>query len=218
MSNIQALDKTYVANTYARFPVELVSGKGSLLTGADGRQYIDLGSGIAVNGFGAADDVWLKAVTDQLGKIPHTSNLYYTEPCAKLAEMLCARTGMKKVFFGNSGAEANECAIKVARKYSAEKKGPGCYTIVTLKNSFHGRTLATLSATGQDHYHELYQPLVPGFEHIAPGDADALAAIDAKTPVAGVMIECVQGEGGVVPLEAGFAQALATTPANTTYR
>ena len=209
MSNIQALDKTYVANTYARFPVELVSGKGSLLTGADGRQYIDLGSGIAVNGFGAADDVWLKAVTDQLGKIPHTSNLYYTEPCAKLAEMLCARTGMKKVFFGNSGAEANECAIKVARKYSAEKKGPGCYTIVTLKNSFHGRTLATLSATGQDHYHELYQPLVPGFEHIAPGDADALAAIDAKTPVAGVMIECVQGEGGVVPLEAGFAQALA---------
>ncbi|MBR6219728.1 MAG: acetylornithine transaminase [Clostridia bacterium] len=209
MSNLQTLDKTYVANTYARFPVELVSGKGSLLTGADGRQYIDLGSGIAVNGFGAADDVWLKAVTEQLGKIPHTSNLYYTEPCAKLAEMLCARTGMKKVFFGNSGAEANECAIKVARKYSAEKKGPGCYTIVTLKNSFHGRTLATLSATGQDHYHELYQPLVPGFEHIAPGDMDALAAIDQKTPVAGVMIECVQGEGGVVPLEAGFAQALA---------
>ncbi|MBR4080329.1 MAG: acetylornithine transaminase [Clostridia bacterium] len=209
MSNLQALDKTYIANTYARFPVELVSGKGSLLKGADGKDYIDMGSGIAVNGFGAADDLWMQAVIEQLGKIPHSSNLYYTEPGAKLAEMLCKRTGMKKVFFGNSGAEANECAIKVARKYSANKKGPGCYTIVTLKNSFHGRTLATLSATGQDHYHELYQPLVPGFAHIAPGDMDALKAIDAKTPVAGILIECVQGEGGVVPLEAGFVHALA---------
>ncbi len=209
MSNLQALDKTYIANTYARFPVELVSGKGSLLKGADGKDYIDMGSGIAVNGFGAADDLWMQAVIEQLGKIPHSSNLYYTEPGAKLAEMLCQRTGMKKVFFGNSGAEANECAIKVARKYSANKKGPGCYTIVTLKNSFHGRTLATLSATGQDHYHELYQPLVPGFAHIAPGDMEALKAIDAKTPVAGILIECVQGEGGVVPLEAGFVHALA---------
>jgi len=209
MSNLQALDKTYIANTYARFPVELVSGKGSLLKGADGKDYIDMGSGIAVNGFGAADDLWMQAVIEQLGKIPHSSNLYYTEPGAKLAEMLCKRTGMKKVFFGNSGAEANECAIKVARKYSADKKGPGCYTIVTLKNSFHGRTLATLSATGQDHYHELYQPLVPGFAHIAPGDVEALKAIDAKTPVAGILIECVQGEGGVVPLEAGFVHALA---------
>ncbi len=209
MRNTQALDKAYIANTYARFPVELVSGKGSLLKGADGKDYIDMGSGIAVNGFGAADDLWMQAVIEQLGKLPHSSNLYYTEPGAKLAEMLCQRTGMKKVFFGNSGAEANECAIKVARKYSADKKGPGCYTIVTLKNSFHGRTLATLSATGQDHYHELYQPLVPGFAHIAPGDMEALKAIDAKTPVAGILIECVQGEGGVVPLEAGFVHALA---------
>ena len=209
MRNTQALDKAYIANTYARFPVELVSGKGSLLKGADGKDYIDMGSGIAVNGFGAADDLWMQAVIEQLGRIPHSSNLYYTEPGAKLAEMLCKRTGMKKVFFGNSGAEANECAIKVARKYSADKKGPGCYTIVTLKNSFHGRTLATLSATGQDHYHELYQPLVPGFAHIAPGDMEALKAIDAKTPVAGILIECVQGEGGVVPLEAGFVHALA---------
>ena len=128
MSNTQALDKAYIANTYARFPVELVSGKGSLLKGADGKDYIDMGSGIAVNGFGAADDLWMQAVIEQLGKIPHSSNLYYTEPGAKLAEMLCKRTGMKKVFFGNSGAEANECAIKVARKYSAEKKGPNCYT------------------------------------------------------------------------------------------
>ena len=209
MTDLQTLDKTYVAGTYARFPVELVGGKGSLLTDANGKEYIDLGSGIAVNGFGASDDEWLKAVTEQLGRLPHASNLYYTEPCAKLAELLCKRTGMKKVFFGNSGAEANECAIKAARKYSAEKKGPGCYTIVTLKNSFHGRTLATLSATGQDHYHELYQPLVPGFAHIAPGDVDALREIDASTPVAGIMIECVQGEGGVVPLKAEFVQALA---------
>ena len=116
---------------------------------------------------------------------------------------------MKKVFFGNSGAEANECAIKVARKYAAETLGAEYSTIVTLRNSFHGRTLATLSATGQDHYHELYQPLVPGFAHIVPGDLDALAAIDANTPVAGIMIECVQGEGGVVPLEAGFVKGLA---------
>ncbi len=209
MNTIQALDKTYVANTYARFPVALTAGKGSILTDENGRQYIDMGSGIAVNGFGAADDQWLEAVTEQLSRLPHASNLYYTEPCARLAELLCRRTGMKKVFFGNSGAEANECAIKVARKYSAEKKGPDCFTIVTLQNSFHGRTLATLSATGQDHYHELYRPLVPGFKHIAPGDLEALATIDAKTPVAGVMIECVQGEGGVVPLEAGFVRGLA---------
>ena len=209
MSNLQAMDRTYIANTYARFPVELAEGKGSILKDIEGREYIDMGSGIAVNGFGASDDQWLRAVTEQLGRLPHASSLYYTEPCAKLAEMLCARTGMKKVFFGNSGAEANECAIKVARKYSAEKKGAGCYTIVTLKNSFHGRTLATLSATGQDHYHELYQPLVPGFEHIEPGDLDALKAIDAEKGVAGVMIECVQGEGGVVPLEACFVKGLA---------
>ena len=209
MTDIQALDRTYVANTYARFPVELATGKGSILTDINGKDYIDMGSGIAVNGFGAADDQWIAAVTEQLGRLPHASNLYYTEPCAKLAELLCSRTGMKKVFFGNSGAEANECAIKVARKYSAQKKGAECYTIVTLQNSFHGRTLATLSATGQDHYHELYRPLVPGFAHIVPGDLDALAAIDANTPVAGIMIECVQGEGGVVPLEAGFVKGLA---------
>ena len=209
MTDIQALDRTYVANTYARFPVELATGKGSILTDINGKDYIDMGSGIAVNGFGAADDQWIAAVTEQLGRLPHASNLYYTEPCAKLAELLCSRTGMKKVFFGNSGAEANECAIKVARKYSAQKKGAECYPLVTLRNSFHGRTLATLSATGQDHYHELYRPLVPGFAHIVPGDLDALAAIDANTPVAGIMIECVQGEGGVVPLEAGFVKGLA---------
>ena len=116
MSNLQTLDRTYIANTYARFPVELVSGKGSLLVGADGKRYIDLGSGIAVNGLGVGDELWIRAVTEQLGRLPHASNLYYTEPDAQLARLLCQRTGMKKVFFGNSGAEANECAIKVARK------------------------------------------------------------------------------------------------------
>ena len=206
--SIQQIDNTYVAHTYARFPVELVKGKGSLVWDADGKEYVDLGSGIAVNGFGISDDAWLKAVTEQLGRLPHTSNLYYSEPCAKLAQMLCERTGMKKVFFGNSGAEANECLIKAARKYAAEKHGADCYTIVTLKNSFHGRTLTTLSATGQDHYHELYQPLTPGFAHIAPGDMAALEALSETTKIAAVLIECVQGEGGVVPLEAGFVEAL----------
>ena len=208
MTDFMKLDDTYVAHTYARFPVAFASGKGSTVTDVNGREYIDLGSGIAVNGFGISDDIWLEAVTEQLKKLPHASNLYYTEPCAKLAKMLCERTGMKKVFFGNSGAEANECAIKAARKYSAEKHGADCYTIVTLKNSFHGRTLTTLAATGQDHYHELYQPLTPGFAHIAPGDMAALEALDAKQKVAAVMIECVQGEGGVVPLDPVFAQKL----------
>ena len=189
--------------------MEIVSGKGSILTGSDGREYIDLGSGIAVNGFGAADEAWVKAVTEQLGRVQHTSNLYYTEPCAVLAKMLCERTGMKKVFFGNSGAEANECAVKAARKYAAEAKGPDCYTIVTLNNSFHGRTLTTLAATGQAHYHELFQPLTPGFAHVDAGDMDGLRSLAAETPIAAVMIECVQGEGGVVPLDGAYARALA---------
>ena len=209
MTNTMNLDKTYIANTYARFPVELASGKGSLAWDVNGKEYIDLGSGIAVNGFGISDDAWLQAVTGQLAKLPHSSNLYYTEPCAKLAEMLCQRTGMKKVFFGNSGAEANECAIKAARKYAAQVHGPDCFTIVTLQNSFHGRTLTTLSATGQDHYHELYQPLTPGFAHIPAGDLGALEALAGTTKIAAVLIECVQGEGGVVPLEADFVQGLA---------
>ena len=210
MDSITSLDKTYVAGTYGRFPVELVSGKGSILTGSDGKQYIDLGSGIGVTSFGIADETWLAAVTAQLNKLQHTSNLYYTEPCAKLAQALCEKTGMKKVFFSNSGAEANECAIKVARKYSAEKKGPQFHTIVTLKNSFHGRTLTTLSATGQDHFHELFQPLTPGFAYVTANDVDELKQTVAEIPTAGIMLECVQGEGGVVPLEAEFVKAAAT--------
>ncbi len=202
------LDQAYIAHTYRRFPVEIVSGKGSLVKDASGREYIDMGSGIAVTSFGVADDIWIAAVEEQIRSVQHMSNLYYTAPCAKLAEALCTRTGMSKVFFCNSGAESNECAIKVARKYAAEKKGPQCSTIVTLENSFHGRTLTTLAATGQAHYHELFQPLTPGFAHIAAGDMNALKALCANGTVAAVLIECVQGEGGVVPLDPGFVSDL----------
>jgi len=148
-------------------------------------------------------------VIEQIGKVQHTSNLFYTTPCADLAELLCKKTGMKKVFFSNSGAEANECAIKAARKYASDKYGAGRCTIVTMKNSFHGRTLTTLAATGQDHYHELYQPLTPGFASIAPNKGTGeLDALHKATPVAAVMIECVQGEGGVLPLEPDFVKSL----------
>lgn len=205
--NIIQMDQEYVAGTYKRFPVEIVSGKGSRVVDVSGKSYVDMGSGIGVTAFGFADDAWIAAVTAQLGKVQHTSNLYYTEPCAALAKLLCEKTGMKKVFFSNSGAEANECAIKVARKYSAEKKGGDCYTIVTLQNSFHGRTLTTLAATGQDHFHALFQPLTPGFVHVPANDIDALRKCVAETKVAGILMEVVQGEGGVVPLTEEFLVA-----------
>lgn len=206
--NTFELDQTYVAGTYKRFPVEIVSGKGSLVTDVNGKEYIDMGSGIAVTSFGIADDAWIAAVEKQIRSVQHMSNLYYTAPCAKLAESLCKKTGMAKVFFSNSGAEANECAIKAARKWAAEHKGPACSTIVTLENSFHGRTLTTLAATGQAHYHELYQPLTPGFASFPAGDLDALKQLCAGGTVAAVLIECVQGEGGVVPLDPAFVREL----------
>ena len=206
--NTFELDQSYIAPTYRRFPVEIVSGKGALVQDVNGKEYIDMGSGIAVTSFGVADDVWISAVEEQIHSVQHMSNLYYTAPCARLAEALCTRTGMSKVFFGNSGAEANECAIKVARKWASENKGPDCHVIVTLENSFHGRTLTTLAATGQAHYHELFQPLTPGFAHIPAGDMDALKALCADGKVAAVLIECVQGEGGVIPLDPDFAYAL----------
>ena len=209
MSELKTIDREYIANTYARFPVELVRGKGSLVYDAEGREYIDMGSGIGVTAFGIADDAWKAAVTAQLEKLQHMSNLYYTEPCAMLAKLLCEKTGMKKVFFCNSGAEANEGAIKAARKYAAEKKGPEYFTIVTLVNSFHGRTLTTLAATGQDHYHELFQPLTPGFVHAPANDLEAVKAAALQNKAAAVMIECVQGEGGVIPMEKDFVTGLA---------
>ena len=206
---ITELDQTYVAGTYSRFPVEIVSGKGSRVTDAAGKTYVDMGSGIGVAAFGIGDDAWKAAVIAQLGMVQHTSNLYYTEPCAVLAKLLCEKTGMKKVFFSNSGAEANECAIKAARKYSAEKKGGDCFTIVTLKNSFHGRTLTTLAATGQDHFHELFQPLTPGFVHVEANNIEALQKAVAEHNVAGILMEPVQGEGGVIPLTSAFVKAAA---------
>lgn len=209
MTELKTIDQEYIANTYARFPVELVSGKGSLVWDGDGKQYIDMGSGIGVTAFGIADDTWQEAVSAQLCKLQHMSNLYYTEPCALLARTLCERTGMKKVFFCNSGAEANEGAIKAARKYAAEQKGEEYYTIVTLENSFHGRTLTTLAATGQDHYHELFQPLTPGFVHAPANNFDAVRKAALENKAAAVMIECIQGEGGVIPVEKKFAQELA---------
>ncbi len=205
--SITAVDKQYVANTYNRFPVEIVSGKGVIATAADGKQYIDLGSGIGVTAFGYADEPWQAAVTAQLSAVQHTSNLYYTSPCAQLAKALCEKTGMSKVFFGNSGAEANECAIKVARRYAATHKGEDYYTIITLENSFHGRTLTTLAATGQDHFHELFRPLTPGFVHVPAGDVPALEEAVKAHKVAGILLECVQGEGGVNPLTKEYVQA-----------
>lgn len=209
MTELKNTDKKYVANTYARYPIEIVSGKGSVVYDETGKEYIDMGSGIGVTAFGIADDEWQKAVIAQLGKVQHMSNLYYTEPCAKLAQIMCEKSGMKKVFFGNSGAEANEGAIKVARKYACDKKGPDHYTIVTLKNSFHGRTLTTLAATGQEHYHELFQPLTPGFVHAEANNIEEVKKLALENKAAAVMIECIQGEGGVVPLEAQFVKELA---------
>jgi len=202
-------DDQYVAHTYGRFPLEIVSGKGSVLKDVDGKEYIDLGSGIAVDSFGVADDQWIAAVNEQMCKIQHISNLYYTQPCAELAKMLCEKTGMKKVFFGNSGAEANECAIKVARKYAADRKGPEYFTIITLEKSFHGRTLTTLAATGQDQFHKLFQPLTPGFVHTPANDLEAFIALAEKVKPAGVMMECIQGEGGVRALDEDFVKGVA---------
>jgi len=206
MNEIQAKDKQYVAGTYARFPVTIDHGHGSEVFDTDGNRYIDMGSGIGVTALGIADEGWVAAVTAQLSAVQHMSNLYYTAPCADLAERLCTRTGMDKVFFSNSGAEANECAVKIARKYAAES---GRHTILTLENSFHGRTLTTLAATGQEHFHTLFQPLTPGFVHTPANDIAALrAAVEEYAPAA-VLIECVQGEGGVLPLEEDFVAELA---------
>ena len=208
MKNIIEIDKQYVANTYARFPLQLVSGKGSIATDINGKEYIDMGTGIGVTAFGYADETWANAVKLQIETLQHTSNLYYTEPCAKLAKLLCEKTGLKKVFFGNSGAEANECAIKVARKYGADKKGTDYYNIITLKNSFHGRTLTTLSATGQDKFHELFNPLTNGFLYADANDIESVKTLVKENKVCGIMIECVQGEGGVLPLDEKFVKAV----------
>lgn len=205
---IKEIDKKYIANTYARFPVAITSGQGAILTDDEGKDYIDMGSGIGVNIFGASDKQWLEAVREQLAKLQHTSNLYYTEPCARLAEILCSRTGMKKVFFSNSGAEANECAIKVARKYAQEKKGDGYFNIITVEGSFHGRTITTLAATGQDIFHQDFLPLTPGFVYTKANDINDLLVKVKENKIAAIMFETIQGEGGVVPLDNDFIQEM----------
>ena len=206
---IKEIDKKYVANTYARFDVVLTEGNGSVLKDENGKEYIDLGTGIAVNGFGVGDNEWKQAVIAQLDKIQHTSNLYYSGPCALLAETLCKRTGMKKVFFSNSGAEANETAIKAARKYGELHKGKEYNTIVTLKNRFHGRTITTLSATGQDVFHAHFTPMTAGFVHATANDIKELETLVKTHKCCGVMLELVQGEGGVMPLDKAYVQKVA---------
>lgn len=206
--NVKEKDAQYVAHTYARFPICLEHGKGSLVYDENGKEYIDLGTGIAVNSFGIADDEWSAAVIEQLGKIQHTSNLYYNEPCAELAEQLCLRTGMKRVFFSNSGAEANECAIKMARKYGELKKGEGYTTIITLKDSFHGRTVTTLAATGQDVFHKDFLPLTEGFVYAAANCREDIERLAAENKCCAIMLEVVQGEGGVLPLNGDFVKWL----------
>ena len=212
MSNTKIIDKEYVANTYARFDIEIVSGKGSRVIDDQGKEYIDLGTGIAVNTFGLCDEEWIGAVNAQMTKFQHTSNLYYSEPCATLAELLCNKTGAKKVFFGNSGAEANECAIKVARKWAKDKKGDDDYAIITLKNSFHGRTITTLAATGQDVFHKDFGPFTQGFLFAEANNCDDLKSLVTSNKCCAIMMEPVQGEGGVMPLTKEFvksAEALA---------
>lgn len=191
-------DQKFIANTYSRFPTDLCRGEGATLWSESGKKYVDFGSGIAVNSFGVNDEEWKSAVIAQLNKVQHASNLYYTRPQAELAEMLCSRTGAKKVFFSNSGAEANECAIKAARKYSFDKYGEGRFRIVTLKNSFHGRTMATLSATGQEAMHRCFAPMLDGFDYAEPTFESVRAKCTKAT--CAVMLELVQGEGGVRPL------------------
>lgn len=205
--SVKTDDKAYIANTYARFPVEIVRGSGSLAYDETGKEYIDLGSGIAVNIFGFSDRAWVEAVTAQLNAFQHTSNLYYTAPCVRLAKALCERTGMKRVFFANSGAEANECAIKTARRY-AELSGKNNAKIITLENSFHGRTLATLAATGQEAFHRDFLPLTDGFLYAPANDIEAVKSLVENNVTAAIMFECVQGEGGVLPLESSFVSAL----------
>ncbi len=206
MSNTKELDKKYISGTYARFDIEIVSGSGSRVFDEKGKEYIDLGTGIAVNTFGLCDKDWICAVTEQLSKFQHTSNLYYSEPCAKLASLLSKKTGAKKVFFGNSGAEANECAIKIARKWAKDTKGEADYTVVTLKNSFHGRTITTIAATGQDIFHKNFGPFPEGFAFAEANNISDLIKTVEENNCCAIMMEAIQGEGGVMPLTVEFVK------------
>ena len=205
--DIKKLDDEYVMHTYGRYQLAVDHGKSATCYAPDGKAYIDFTSGIGVNSMGFSDEGWVAAVTAQLQKFQHISNLYYTEPCVQAAKLLCEKSGMKKVFFGNSGAEANEGVIKAARKYSFQKYGEGRSKIVALENSFHGRTMAALSATGQSAYHNFFFPFVDGFVFATANDIDDTLS-KLGDDVCAVMMEMVQGEGGVLPLEKEYVQAV----------
>lgn len=207
--NTRGLDNQYIMPTYARLDIEIVNGKGAELFDADGKRYIDLGSGIAVNSLGIADDGWVDAITKQAKLLQHVSNYYYTAPQSELAKALCERTIFKRVFFSNSGAEANECAIKAARKYASDKYGDKRQTILTLNGGFHGRTIATLSATGQPEFHKHFMPFLQGFKHIEPNDEAELLEAVKNNDCSAIMIELVQGEGGVNVLNKSYVKLAA---------
>ncbi|MGN1104761.1 MAG: aspartate aminotransferase family protein [Candidatus Coproplasma sp.] len=204
LQDIISTDKEYVASTYARYNVAFKSGSGAKLYDFDGKEYIDCASGIGVNIFGVNDEEWKDAVKAQLDNIQHVCNLYYSQPQASLAKLLCQKTGASKVFFSNSGAEANECAIKAARKYGNTRYGRN--EIITLKNSFHGRTIATLTATGQDNFHKNFGPFLEGFRYADPTLDGIYECYTEKT--CAVMVEVIQGESGVNPLDIGFLKEL----------
>lgn len=205
---LKELDKTYIANTYGRQDVFAGAGRGSGFRGAEGRQYIDFSSGIGVNSLGWRNPAWVEAVKAQIDTMGHTSNYYYTVPMIELARALCQRTGMKRVFFGNSGAEANEGVIKTARKYGSDHYGPHRHQIITLENSFHGRTIATLAATGQEVFHKNFGPFPEGFLHARPNDFDDLYS-KVNDNTCAIMVELIQGEGGVLPLEQDYVDQVA---------
>lgn len=207
-TQIKQQDATYLAQTYGRFDLALSHGKGCEVWDFEGNRYLDFTSGIGVNSLGWADESWLQAVVEQAGKLAHTSNLFYTEPATRLAEKLAATSGLKRAFFCNSGAEANEGAIKTARKYSHDKYGDGRATIISLVNSFHGRTISTLAATGQSVFHQHFFPFTQGFEHLAANDVAALSERLKQNDVCAVMLEVVQGEGGLNSLDADYLAAV----------
>lgn len=204
-NNISEKDSNFISNTYKRHPITLEKGKGAVAYDVEGKKYIDFSSGIGVNCLGYCNDSWVDAVVKQVRTLQHTSNLFGTLPDVELAEKLCNATGYRKVFFGNSGAEANECAIKVARKFGITSKGENCNNIVTLVNSFHGRTITTLAATGQDSFHKNFFPFTGGFKYAPINDKAALESIVDDT-VCAVMMELVQGEGGVIAADNDYVR------------
>lgn len=206
-ADIQQAEQSSLMPTYGRFKTAIASGRGAVLTDTEGKTYVDFGSGIGVSSLGYADPDWVAAVQEQAAKLAHISNLYYNETQTTFAAALCQASGMARVFLANSGAEANECAIKLARKYSFDKYGPGRHTVITLRNSFHGRTMTTLSATGQDSFHQYFFPFTEGFAFAEAGDIEDLQA-KLDDNVCAVMVECIQGEGGVVPLDTAYLQAV----------